>query len=304
MMSRPNQDMSTHPAATIPSQSVDAVSSNSGVPIKRKPFRFGSGRRPLKPSEPPEKNNGGHGKTAPGGIADPQGGLSARDALEASPFYLEGFIRIDNSDKPERVSDTVWSGIFPPDRKRVRRVAGRHFLAGLDPDEAVLMAEREVSSEAWQRDPLARLLSDLGPLFPDWNASQVQVPGHIANACIAVQQTATKFHGKIVGFREPEKMAFICRTWRAEPGRCLICNRRADLNGRFLKVYPGDDAGDFVHTGCLQYAGPIGRKFSELVCGVAARINSELRAELSALDEIMKKTEVSDSGEDDIKWEF
>jgi len=193
---------------------------------------------------------------------------------KADPFVLEGFVRLDAGDRPARVSAAVWEYVFPPDRPALLRLAGRLFLAGVEPDEAVRQAQAETEAVRWTSGPAAAHLALLGPLFPD-KGGTLPPPSQTAAACDAVVWTAERAWREILAHPEPEKAAFWMRAWRAPPGRCLVCGAPAAPDDeRFPRKWSAG-GGDAIHASCRRAMPAIGPAFGRLVIAEARRLAAE-----------------------------
>jgi hypothetical protein len=202
-------------------------------------------------------------------------------ALADGPFALEGFFRVDSLPRPGQVSAAVWDSVFPPDRDRVLVLAGRLFRRGMDGDDAVRAAVRELDLESLSRPPRSVALAELALRFP--GAASVPPPPQVAAACDAVWPTAVRHGTAILSSPDPERAAFATRTWRSPPGACLVCGGPALSSDQRFRTRDAGDEGDAIHSGCLRSMGSIGPSFGRLVVAEARRIEaSRLPAEPAA----------------------
>lgn len=182
-------------------------------------------------------------------------------------FALEGFHRIDGSDRPKRISQAAWDGVFPPDRPRALRLAGRFFLQGVAPDVAITRAAEDVAAESLATGPLRDIVEQLSELFP---AEARRAP--LEAACLAVGPTARRSREIILSDPKPERSAFFYRTWRARPGHCIVCGGKAAADDRRLRPSGCQDQGDALHLECLPTITKIGPAWGRLVLAECKRL--------------------------------
>ncbi|MFC4236097.1 hypothetical protein ACFOY8_12740 [Thalassospira xianhensis] len=172
-------------------------------------------------------------------------------------FSPPGFSAIDiDSFRPARVDTSVWGEVFPGDAREVRRRAGRLFLSGLSPDEAVLTAQTSIVDEAWRNSTLASEYLDFISCFPRTKNS---VSRTAVLAASSIFETAVRC-GDILKLPDDKfsREAFIRRGWHAKPGHCLVCGT-ACSNGD--PVFQGDG----IHKSCQHLMASIGPHYGKLV---------------------------------------
>ena len=168
--------------------------------------------------------------------------------------------------RPPSVSEEVWSKVAPSDRAEVVRRAGRHFLKGLPPDEAVALASRQVEEEFWAgRSREAAWARLLAPDFPPGCEAAVR------SAARAVGRDAEREWRTILESPEPSRTAFRTRSWHASPGTCLLCCAPVDASAPVF-------GGDALHRECLPAMSTAGPAFSRAVVEAAEAIARETTA--------------------------
>lgn len=186
-------------------------------------------------------------------------------------FQPDGFSRFEGPPKPGKVSADAWQSIFPPDRQRVLTLAGRRFIAGHDPDEAVRAAAEDVVAEYWATGDVASRLAVMARVMPD-SAGRIP-PAHVATACEAVRKTALLGWREILAYDTPARGAWWFRRWPVAPGTCLACGHAAVLSDKRYKSATNGE-GDAIHAGCQGRLADIGRTFGELVVTEALAIQA------------------------------
>lgn len=202
---------------------------------------------------------------------------SARVLDDWAELLLEmGFRRGDTAECPAQVSEDVWGAVFPPDRTQVLTWAGRLFLAGHPPNEAVRLATERLTVEWCKTGRMAHWIASLGPLLPSRSQGRFPAPNVMA-ACEAIAWTARWFKGAILASAHQNRTIFLRRTWRAAPGHCLVCGRAAGPTDSTLWPTMEDyQGGDAIHTGdCQQRMLKIGPVFGELVLAEVTRLAAD-----------------------------
>jgi len=229
----------------------------SPTPLRRSPFRAA-------PRPPAEARGPGGCAALPPPVRQPLPRVAAGGQAE-DPVVPEGFVRIDGTMRPAKVSGETWARVFPADYARVRRLAGRYFVEGRKPDEAVDMALGDIERESWAREPLAGFLAVLRPLFPDgWDDERDLPAPELAAAARAVWPTAEAHWRTILSDRDPGRAWFPVRRWLAPPGCCLVCG------GPLGEADAWSGRGDGLHRGCKPVMAAIGPAYGRLVAAAAA----------------------------------
>ena len=192
---------------------------------------------------------------------------------EVDPIAGPDFIRVDGTLKPARVSDAVWSEVFPGDYIAVRGLIGRHFARLASADAAVRAAVAEIEVNFWKSGSLSALVSALSPLLPRAapGGAGAGIPARIA--AMAVSRTSAVHWRAIFAAPFPARAAFALRSWHAAPGTCLACGGPSAAGDATFQ-------GDSIHSACMpaiKAAGPVWgdmvvARVRELAAEDAARI--------------------------------
>lgn len=226
------------------------------------------------------------------------GGTAVPSLPDAWAEFLlaEGFQRLDCGERPAQVSAAVWDAVFPPDRAQVLTAAGRLFLAGHDPNDAVRTAVQRLDQQRWTTGGAARRLAALAPLLCD--DAPLPPPPHLAAACDAVAWTARRSGAAILASQNPARAVFLCRAWRAPPGLCLVCGKPAGDAVRLWGRMAEQPGGDAIHTaGCQDKMRQIGPLFAALVIEEIQRLRAAAPAVLPT-EERVYSPDLGEVGED------
>jgi hypothetical protein len=175
------------------------------------------------------------------------------------------------------VSEEAWAKVFPADYGRARRLAGRFFALGQEPDQAVDSALDEMARENITREPTASRLAVLRPLFPQGWDEDRRLPSPALDAALrGVDDTARAGWSGILASEFPERAWFLVRRWHAASGCCLVCGGA---------LHPDDDRskdwGDGLHKACRPLMATIGPAYGRLVTD-AARARAAMAASMAA----------------------
>lgn len=103
---------------------------------------------------------------APGVVPVAKEQAKSRAAMPRLDFGEVGFEEVPLV-PPMRVKARIWADVFPADHAAVKRKAALLFRQGVDPDEAVALANRQVAHEAALAGPHGEAVQALASLFPN-----------------------------------------------------------------------------------------------------------------------------------------
>ncbi|SOC27382.1 hypothetical protein SAMN05428964_105395 [Thalassospira xiamenensis] len=194
------------------------------------------------------------GVDAPAPQESPQ---AAPDEDDDADFSLPGFSAVDvEGFRPARVDTSVWDEVFPGDAREVRRRAGRLFLSGLSPDEAVVVAQASIIDEAWRNSSVGSEYLDFISCFP---RAKNGVSRSAVMAANSVFETSTRCRDLLKLPEDKfERAAFIRRSWHAKSGHCLVCGAACSDGDPVFQ-------GDSIHKSCQPLMAGIGPHYGKLV---------------------------------------
>jgi hypothetical protein len=188
---------------------------------------------------------------------------------------------MSTSDRPARVSALAWKraqNISDASRRsRLKKLAGLRFLAGMSPDEAVIVAIDDLDGDIWTQSPRRDVLDLISDFFEggDLRRTNGEPPKHVKEAAEAILSAVSHYRPSPADDDKARlKQAWGCRPigyWTA----CSACGGALFPPGteitaqRWPAMHDGLSQGDLDGRDCGKKIAVLAKCFSRAIVELA-----------------------------------